>query len=86
MSNGENMPNTVKKIGSVYLHISNSGVEFKVIDEGFGPTIVVESSALGNIQSSIKTFTDTYSLKQLGEMLIKASEQEYSKDYIHKAC
>ena len=51
----------------------------KVSDGDFGPQIDIHSSALGNIQSSMKIYTDKKSLKALGEMFTKASQLEYSE-------
>lgn len=74
-------------IDSMFLDISNGGVEIFVIDRGFGPTIKIKTSALGNLINTSEIFTDRKSLKELGEMLITASgrKKEYSKDYCHKA-
>lgn len=74
------------QIGKVYFHISNSGVTFKVIDEGWGPTIEVTGSSFGNMQSSLKLHTDAESLKVLGKMFIDASEhQNFSEEYCNNA-
>ena len=77
----------MKKIGEVYCHVGNSGANFSVIDEGFGPTILVETSSFGNLQTSFKLLTDRASMRAIGEMLISASNRtaDYSADYCHKA-
>jgi len=77
---------TVKKIGEVYCHVGNSGATFSVIDDGFGPTILVTSASFGNLQTSFKLLTDRESMKAIGEMLINAAtrSEDYSADYCHK--
>lgn len=74
------------QIGSVYFHISNSGVTFQVIDEGYGPTIVVRGGSFGNMNNSFKLHTDADSLKILGEMFIAAAKHgNFSEEYVCKA-
>lgn len=74
------------QVGSVYFHISNSGITFQVIDEGWGPTIVVSGGSFGNMQSSLKLHTDTDSLKRLGEMFLAAARYDgFSEEYACKA-
>lgn len=68
-----------------YLHVGNSGVTFSVWDSGYGPEIRIESSAFGNIVNTSVVYTNTKSLKKIGEMLIEASQYEYSKEYVHSA-
>ena len=74
------------QVGSVYFHISNSGVTFRVVDEGLGPTIVVSGSSFGNMESSLKLHTDTDSLKKLGEMFLAAAKYDnFSDQYVCSA-
>lgn len=70
---------------STYLHLSNSGITFSVCDRGHGPQIEISQSTFGNLQCNLATLTNTDSLKKLGEMFIEASQQNYSKEYIHLA-
>jgi hypothetical protein len=70
-----------KEIGSVYLHISNSGVTFKVVDKGFGPTIVVYSSSFGNAINELEIITHGEALAALGELFTECSKETYSKEY-----
>lgn len=74
-----------KQIGSVYFHISNSGVTFQVVDEGWGPTIIVSGSSFGNMNSQLKLHVDNKGLAQLSKLFAKAAEVDYSKDYVCKA-
>jgi hypothetical protein len=76
----------MKEIGEVYCHVGNSGAHFSVIDDGFGPTILVTSSSFGNLQTSFKLLTDRESLRAIGEMFTKAADrtEDYSADYCHK--
>jgi hypothetical protein len=74
-----------KIVGTVGLHISNSGVSISIIDEGFGPTIEITSSAFGNIQHSFKILTDVNALKKLSNLFGEATNFFFSKDYVCKA-
>lgn len=74
----------VSSHGSVYLHLFNGGVSFSVEDRGHGPSIVVEQSYFGNMNTSLTVHTDKESLKRLGEMFLQAANGEYSKEYCHK--
>lgn len=76
----------MKKHGSVYLHVGNSGTTFKVIDEGYGPTVVVSTGAFGNINHEFKLYTTREGLAQLSELFGKAAlEEGYSEPYCHAA-
>lgn len=72
--------------GEVYLHISNSGVRFQVIDVGHGPTVRVTSSSFGNMVSTLDIHTDRESLAELGRMFTEAANATYSSGtYVCKA-
>lgn len=72
--------------GEVYLHISNSGVKFRVLDVGHGPTVRVTSSAFGNMLSTLDIHTDPESLAVLGKMFTDAANATYSSSpYVCKA-
>ncbi|MNC08167.1 hypothetical protein D3C81_610100 [compost metagenome] len=64
----------------LYFHIGNGGVTFKVTNE-VGPTIDVSASHFGNVTNSMKLHVNKEGLKALGEMFIKASEQEFNEPY-----
>lgn len=66
-------------------YLSNSGITFSVCDRGYGPQIEISQSTFGNLQCNLATLTNTDSLRKLGEMFIEASQQNYSKEYIHLA-
>lgn len=75
-----------KVIESLYLHVSNSGATFSVVDLGYGPVVRIETSAFGNLAMSVDVITDTNALKALSEMFAKAAEHSgYSEDYCNKA-
>ena len=74
----------MSKVNELYLHVGNSGVKFKVIDEA-GPTVVVSSSAFGNLVTEHKFFVTPEGLTALAEMFKKASEQTYSEKYVYAA-
>lgn len=80
----EKLQKDPKTIGSVYFHISNSGITFRVIDEGWGPTVVVGGSAFGNMQSEIKLHIDNRGLIALSKLFAHAAKQEYTDEYCHK--
>jgi hypothetical protein len=71
--------------GEVYLHISNSGVTFRVIDLGHGPTVRVTLSSFGNMASTLDIHTDRESLAMLGKMFTDAATGVYSGHYVCKA-
>lgn len=80
----ERLQKDPKPIGSVYFHISNSGITFRVIDEGWGPTVVVSGSAFGNMRSEIKLHIDNRGLIALSKLFAHAAKQEYTDEYCHK--
>lgn len=70
-----------EELDKVYIHLSNSGTTFEVIDEGHGPTISVSSSAFGNLQHEFKVHTDRETLRLLGNMFLSAAQRTYSPEY-----
>lgn len=79
----DNVPLDIR--GETYLHISDSGVTFRVIDVGYGPTVRVTSSSFGNMASTLDIHTDKESLAALGKMFTDAATGVYSKPYVYKA-
>jgi hypothetical protein len=79
------MSKIIKTLDSLYLHISNSGVTFKIQDRGYGPVIAILSSAFGNIVNEFHVTTDKEALKALGEMFTKAADLDYSEESCVKA-
>ena len=74
-----------KIIGEVYFHISNGGVTFQIIDEGFGATIQIDIAHMGHTTNKIKLHTNQDGIKKLAELLRKAKKIKYSKDYSNVA-
>ena len=73
-------------VGEVYCHIGNSGATFSVEDEGFGPTLRVETSAFGNIRQSNRIYLDKRAIRKLRELLQKAEDfSDYTEEYCHAA-
>lgn len=70
-----------KEIASVYFHINNGGVTFKVLDEGWGPTIEVSSSHFGNNVSSQKVHITKQGLHALARLFEHAADKSYSEPY-----
>ena len=65
----------------VYAHINNGGVSFNVTNEN-GPTIEIKATHFGNQTNHIKLYVDKEVLRQLADMLYKASASEYSEEYV----
>jgi len=73
-------------VATTYLHVGNSGLTVKVVDVGWGPTLVVESSSFGNLNNSTRTHTSVEGLRAIRDMLDRAIEHEgYSEEYCHAA-
>jgi hypothetical protein len=72
-------------VGDVYLHVSNSGISFGIVDEGFGPTIKIHTSAFGNISQFISVHVDREALQKLSELFAKAANEDYTDEYCHAA-
>jgi len=67
-----------------YLHIGNGGVSFEVNND-CGPTIVVKATHFGNTTQGMSVHTNVESLRTIGEMFLRASDQEFSKEYCYAA-
>jgi hypothetical protein len=73
-------------VAETYLHVGNSGLTVKVVDQGFGPTFVVESSSFGNLVLSHSTMTTVDGLRSIRDMLNVAIDHgNYSDVYSHAA-
>lgn len=70
---------------SVYLHVSNGGIEFEITDE-IGPTVKISMSLFG-MPSSIKFHTSKQGLKDIGRLFMACAEDdvEYSSVFCHSA-
>lgn len=75
----------MRKHGSVYWHVGNSGVTFEVVDQGQGATFVAKSGSFGNLLTTFEAHTDEYSLRMLGLMLLHAAEGRFSETYCNPA-
>jgi len=72
----------MRVIGETYWHVGNSGVTFKIVDEGEGPTFVVESGSFANLKNQQKFYTDKESLNELKKIIDKALlVDNYSKQH-----
>lgn len=67
-------------IGSVYLHVSNSGLNVTVMNER-GPTLLLESHSFGNLNHSLKVYTTINGLRELRDLLTKALDVEFTDPY-----
>lgn len=74
-----------KVFGERYFHISNSGVNFSIVDQGYGPTIRISSSAFGNLVHVLEVNVSQECLTELAIMFAEASKKEYSSEYCNKA-
>lgn len=72
-----------KVIDKRHFYVSDSGVTFEVVDEGYGPTVTI--SSFGNLEHQFKVMLDRKCLLELGKMFTSASNEFYSKDYCNKA-
>lgn len=67
-------------VGSVYLHVGNSGLNVAVLNER-GPTLLLETHSFGNLNSTLKVFTTVNGLRELRDLLDRALSTEFSKPY-----
>lgn len=65
----------------IYLHVNNGGISFYVQDRGFGPSLIIKQGHFGAINTEMEILTNKESLKLLGEMLMEASERDFSDEY-----
>lgn len=83
MNNDVSKPTNI--VSKCYLHLFNGGITFSVEDSEFGPFIEIFTSSFGNLNHSIKTYTDKESLKAISDVFLKAAEHEYRVEpYVHK--
>lgn len=78
-------PSTPKKVGSVYLHVGNSGVTFTVQDGPYGPCVEIHCSTFGNMDHTIKVHTTPKGLTALKQLFDVAAERTYDKPYCFPA-
>lgn len=77
-------PNAAQPNG-LYFHIGNSGVTFRVEDNGRGPELVVSGSVFGHQMLRSQMFTTTSGLAALGHFLVEQSRREFSAPYCNVA-
>lgn len=75
----------MKLIGDVYLHVGNSGALLRVVDDGNGPELHVETSAFGNLNQVTKIKTEKAAFVYLARLFSKAMEHDFSPEYVHAA-
>lgn len=69
-----------------YLHVSNSGVAFEIQnDPKFGPTILIHTSAFGNLQHTFKVLVHKDSLMELSNLFKEAAGWDFKGEYCHEA-
>lgn len=67
----------------LYFHIGNGGVTVSVTNEN-GPTLNISANHFGHITNSMKLYMTRESLKELGDMLIRASEyNDFDEPYCY---
>jgi hypothetical protein len=71
--------------GLVYLHISNSGVTFRVVDHGSGPQVEVHFGSFGAATMDFIAKVSPESLGNLGSLFTKASKGKFSPTYCYAA-
>ncbi len=73
-------------VAETYLHVGNSGLTVKVVDEGYGPTLVFESRSFGNLVATHRTHTTVAGLRAVFDVLARAIAHDgYSGPYCHAA-
>lgn len=71
-----------REIASAYFHIENGGTTFKVVDEGYGPTVVLASSHFGTNSVEHRLHVRPEDLKVLARMFdVAANDKRYSETY-----
>jgi hypothetical protein len=75
-----------KEIANVHLNIGDGGVTFKIVDEGYGPTVEICSSHFGN-NSTVQQIRVTHQdLNVLARLFKFAFEKtRYSEEYCYSA-
>lgn len=63
----------------LYLSVGDSGVSLEVTGER-GPTVIIKTSAWGNLNHELKFFTTDEGLRKLGELFIEASKCKSATD------
>jgi hypothetical protein len=71
-------------MSDLYLSVGDSGVGFTITTER-GPTVVVTTSAWGNLNHELKFFTTNEGLRKIGELFIEASQCKYTNEYCYPA-
>jgi hypothetical protein len=65
----------------VFAHLGNGGLHFKITDEK-GPTIEITAGHFGNQTNHVKLHVTKAVINQLAEMLVRASQMDYSEEYV----
>ena len=81
----DSKPTPDSEVGSVYLHVSNSGVAFSVLDGRHGPTVQIHCSTFGNMDHTITLHTTNEGLEALRQLFQVAVERTYKGPYLHNA-
>jgi hypothetical protein len=63
---------------SLYFGVNNGGMSFSVRDTKFGPAIIVGYQHMSIFDQELSLVVSKDGMRELGEMLIEASKQEYS--------
>lgn len=72
-------------MNELYLRINNGGVTFKAgVDENGKLAVGLSASHFGHTTNEMHICTDAESLRAIGEMMIKASEQDH-EEYVFAA-
>lgn len=68
-----------------YFHIGNSGVTFRLVDNGYGPKLQIESGAFGNIHVKQDILLAKDALHALADSMSDAVHFKFTEDYCHAA-
>lgn len=73
-------------VGSVYLHVGNSGATFSVENSSYGPKVNISTNAFGNLDHHLGVYTNKEGLLALSELFKKAAEAEFTfPPYVYPA-
>ena len=62
------------QVADIYLHLSNGGATYRVVDNGRGPEFIASLSSFGEMSSEVRIHTPPEGLRRIGEMLLYAAE------------
>jgi len=65
-----------REVATLYLHLSNGGATYKVVDAGNGPEFVASLDSFSEMSSEVRIKTLPENLRRIGEMLLWAAQYD----------